>query len=120
VVAVRIGSVRPTPTEPRHSATWLSPRDGITLLRAAATQPLTQPFLTVYGTSDNPQHWWPREGWDQLSYHPTDRADDHPVPGPITSHHTDSEEIPRGPRCPWQQDGLKVWRFQSRRIAGAG
>ena len=84
VVAVRIGSVRPTPTEPRHSATWLSPRDGVTLLRAAATQPLTQPFLIVYGTSDNPQRWWPREGWDQLGYHPTDRADDHPLPAPIT------------------------------------
>ena len=84
VVAVRIGSVHPTPTEPRHSATWLSPRDGVTLLRAAATQPLTQPFLIVYGTSDNPQRWWPREGWDQLGYHPTDRADDHPLPAPIT------------------------------------
>jgi uronate dehydrogenase len=86
VVAIRIGSVRPTPTEPRHTATWLSPRDSVTLLRSAATQPLTQPFLTVYGTSDNPWRWWPRDGWDQLDYHPTDRADDHPTLGPLTDH----------------------------------
>lgn len=84
VVAVRIGSFRPTPTEPRHSTTWLSPRDGVTLLRAAATRPLAQPFLIVYGTSDNSQRWWPRDGWDQLGYHPADRADDHAIPAPIT------------------------------------
>ncbi|MFB7597632.1 NAD-dependent epimerase/dehydratase family protein [Streptomyces sp. NPDC056160] len=33
VVAVRIGSYRDRPTEPRHRATWLSPRDATALLR---------------------------------------------------------------------------------------
>lgn len=33
-----------------------------------------------------PGRKWPRDGWDQLGYHPTDRADDHPTPGPLTDH----------------------------------
>ncbi|GIM86708.1 NAD-dependent epimerase/dehydratase family protein [Salinispora arenicola] len=75
VVAVRIGSYRDHPTEPRHRATWLSPRDATALLYAAATRPLTSPFLTVYGTSDNRDSWWPRTGWDALGYQPADSAD---------------------------------------------
>jgi uronate dehydrogenase len=74
VVAIRIGSFLDKPTEPRHTATWLSKRDGLTLLRAAATAELTKPFLIVYGTSNNPMRWWPRDGWDQLDYQPLDSA----------------------------------------------
>lgn len=57
VVAIRIGSFRTVPTEPRHTATWLSPRDGIALFHAAATRPLPHPFILVYGTSDNALRW---------------------------------------------------------------
>ena len=62
VVAVRIGSCRPRPSEPRHRVTWLSPRDATALLYAAATRPLTSRFLTLYGTSGNAERWWPRTG----------------------------------------------------------
>ncbi|MFD4577916.1 NAD-dependent epimerase/dehydratase family protein [Streptomyces sp. NPDC058417] len=83
VVAVRIGSYRDRPTEPRHRATWLSPRDATTLLYNAATRPLTGPFLTVYGTSASRESWWPRTGWDALGYQPADNADQHPETGPL-------------------------------------
>ncbi|MGH3937782.1 MAG: NAD-dependent epimerase/dehydratase family protein [Pseudonocardiaceae bacterium] len=101
IIALRIGSFHPVPTEPRHAATWLSVRDGVTLLRAAATAPIPERFLTVYGTSDNPQRWWPRDGWDQLGYHPTDTAAAHELPTPITdrwhggSYATDPESSPQ-------------------------
>jgi uronate dehydrogenase len=84
VVAVRIGSYRARPDEPRHRATWLSPRDATALLYTAATSPLTSPFLTVYGTSSNSESWWPRTGWDALGYQPVDSAEQHPEPGPLT------------------------------------
>ncbi|MFF4647756.1 NAD-dependent epimerase/dehydratase family protein [Streptomyces sp. NPDC001389] len=84
VVALRIGSYRPRPNEPRHRATWLSPRDAFTLIQAAATRTLPVPFLTVYATSANTERWWPRDGWEELGYHPQDNAADHPSPGPIT------------------------------------
>ncbi|GAA3733284.1 NAD-dependent epimerase/dehydratase family protein [Salinactinospora qingdaonensis] len=86
VVAVRIGSYRSRPSEPRHRATWLSPRDTTTLLYAAATRPLPSRFLTVYGTSDNSESWWPRTGWDALDYRPADSADEHHDPAPLTDH----------------------------------
>jgi uronate dehydrogenase len=84
VVAVRIGSYRTRPTEPRHRATWLSPRDATALLYAAATRPLTSQFLTVYGTSGNTESWWPCTGWEALGYQPTDNATQHPHPGQLT------------------------------------
>lgn len=88
VVAVRIGSYRPQPTEPRHRATWLSPRDATALLYAAATRPLPTRFLIVYGTSGNRESWWPRTGWEVLGYQPADNAAQHPDPGPLTDHFT--------------------------------
>jgi uronate dehydrogenase len=84
VVALRIGSYRERPTEPRHRATWISPRDAASLVTAAATRPLPCPYLTVYATSDNSQQWWPRNGWDDLGYHPQDSADHHRIDGPLT------------------------------------
>ncbi|APU16531.1 MULTISPECIES: NAD-dependent epimerase/dehydratase family protein [Actinoalloteichus] len=84
VVAVRIGSYRSQPTEPRHRATWLSSRDATALLYSAATRPLNSPFLTVYGSSRNTESWWPRTGWDVLGYQPADNAAQHPETGPLT------------------------------------
>ncbi|MGH3566465.1 MAG: NAD-dependent epimerase/dehydratase family protein [Pseudonocardia sp.] len=84
VIAVRIGSYRHRPTEPRHRATWLSPRDATALLYSAATRPLTSRFLTVYGTSDNTESWWPHTGWDALAYQPADNAAQHPETGSLT------------------------------------
>ncbi|WP_439673487.1 hypothetical protein [Embleya sp. MST-111070] len=39
VVCLRIGSFVPAPAEPRHLATWLSPRDAVGYFRAALTAP---------------------------------------------------------------------------------
>ncbi|WP_280258088.1 NAD-dependent epimerase/dehydratase family protein [Nocardia wallacei] len=83
VVAIRIGSYRPQPSEPRHHATWLSPRDATTLLYNAATHPIPEPFLTIYGTSDTHETWWPRTGWDTLDYQPADRTDQHTTVEPL-------------------------------------
>ncbi|WP_433358578.1 NAD-dependent epimerase/dehydratase family protein [Streptosporangium sp. CA-115845] len=88
VVAVRIGSYRPRPSEPRHRATWLSPRDATALLYAAATRPLPSPFLTLYATSGNAERWWPRTGWGAIGYQPVDAADQHPGTGPLTDRFT--------------------------------
>ncbi|GIH67844.1 NAD-dependent epimerase/dehydratase family protein [Sphaerimonospora thailandensis] len=88
IVVIRIGSYRARPIEPRHRATWLSPRDATTLLHAAATRPLPSRFLTVYGTSGNTESWWPRTGWDTLGYQPIDNADQHPSSGPLTDQFT--------------------------------
>jgi uronate dehydrogenase len=75
VVCARIGSYLPAPAEPRHAATWLSPRDGTHFLENAALQPLCEPYLVAYATSNNPVRWWPRAGWEQLKYQPVDCAD---------------------------------------------
>jgi uronate dehydrogenase len=88
VVAVRIGSYRTHPTEPRHQATWLSPHDATNLFYAAATRPLTVRFLTVYGTSGTTESWWPRTGWDTLGYQPVDHTAQHPDTGPLTDRLT--------------------------------
>lgn len=88
VVAVRIGSYRTQPSEPRHRTTWLSPRDATALLYAAATRPLPSRFLTLYGTSGTTERWWPRTGWDALGYQPADNADQHPEIGPLTDRWT--------------------------------
>ncbi|MEV4383567.1 NAD(P)-dependent oxidoreductase [Streptosporangium sp. NPDC049644] len=88
VVVVRIGSYRTTPSEPRHRATWLSPRDATALLYAAATRPLPSPFLTLYGTSDTAERWWPRTGWDAIGYQPVDTVDQQPGTGPLVDRFT--------------------------------
>jgi uronate dehydrogenase len=74
VVAIRIGSFEPRPAEARHAATWLSHRDGTALFIAAATNPLPQPFLVVYGISNNRDRWWAPNGWDAIGYEPKDDA----------------------------------------------
>ncbi|KJK56438.1 NAD-dependent epimerase/dehydratase family protein [Saccharothrix sp. ST-888] len=84
VVAVRIGSFREHPTEPRHRHTWLSPRDATALLHSAATAPLADPYTVLYGISANTARWWPDTGWDTIGYRPQDDAAAHPAPGPLT------------------------------------
>lgn len=84
VIAVRIGSYRSHPSEPRHRVTWLSPRDATALLYAAATRPLSDRFLIVYGTSGNAESWWPRTGWDVLGYRPVDDAGQYSAIGSLT------------------------------------
>ncbi|MGW4271025.1 hypothetical protein ACWEGQ_01325 [Streptomyces seoulensis] len=51
VICLRIGSFEQAPTEPRHLATWLSPRDAVGYIRAALTAPPSTRFATVYAVS---------------------------------------------------------------------
>ncbi len=72
VVCLRIGSLEPEPGEPRHLATWLSPRDCAGFVWAALTTPgLT--FATPYAVSANTRRYWELD--DRLGYHPRDDAE---------------------------------------------
>jgi uronate dehydrogenase len=75
VVAVRIGSFKPRPTQPRELHTWLSPGDAVRLFRSCLT-PESIGFLTIYGVSANTRTWWPRaEAARILGYEPQDDAE---------------------------------------------
>ncbi|WP_411543825.1 NAD-dependent epimerase/dehydratase family protein [Kitasatospora sp. DSM 101779] len=83
VVCLRIGSFEPAPTEPRHLATWLSPRDAVGFMRAALTAPLSTRFATVYAVSANTRRFWELPDPAVLDYAPVDDAEEHAatVPG---------------------------------------
>ncbi|MFG2003185.1 NAD-dependent epimerase/dehydratase family protein [Spirillospora sp. NPDC048911] len=71
VVCLRIGSFEAEPTEARHLATWLSPRDCAGFVRAALT--VETDFLVAYAVSANTQRFW--ELSDELGYVPQDDAE---------------------------------------------
>jgi uronate dehydrogenase len=72
VVCLRIGSFEAEPSEPRHLATWLSPRDCAGFVRAALTAPLTG-FHAVYAISGNTRRFWSLD--DTIGYRPLDDAE---------------------------------------------
>ncbi|WP_433430106.1 NAD-dependent epimerase/dehydratase family protein [Nonomuraea sp. CA-141351] len=72
VVCLRIGSLEPVPSEPRHLATWLSPYDCAGFVWAALTRPgLT--FTAAYAVSANARRFWELD--DRLGYRPRDDAE---------------------------------------------
>ena len=75
-VAVRICSFLDRPTEARHLATWLSPRDAAQLFRRAVDAPGVK-HLIVPGISGNTRRWMNPDGWDVLGYAPEDNAEAH-------------------------------------------
>ncbi|MEU6370265.1 NAD(P)-dependent oxidoreductase [Streptomyces sp. NPDC046931] len=77
VVCLRIGSFEPTPTEPRHLATWLSPRDAVGYIRAALTAPPSVRFATAYAVSANTRRFWELPDPAVLGYTPVDDAESH-------------------------------------------
>ncbi|MFG3102388.1 NAD-dependent epimerase/dehydratase family protein [Streptomyces sp. NPDC048182] len=83
VICLRIGSFEPEPTEPRHLATWLSPRDTVGYVRAALTAPETTRFATVYAVSANTRRFWELPDPAVLDYAPLDDAEVHAggIPG---------------------------------------
>ncbi len=86
VVCLRIGSLEPEPGEPRHLATWLSPRDCAGFFWAALTTPgLT--FAAPYAVSANTRRYWELD--DRLGYHPLDDAEAYAarIPG-VAAHFT--------------------------------
>ncbi|WP_329422721.1 NAD(P)-dependent oxidoreductase [Streptomyces sp. NBC_01693] len=93
VICLRIGSFEEAPTEPRHLATWLSPRDAVGFCRAALTAPLTTRFVTAYAVSANTRRFWELPAESELAYTPTDNAETH------ASHITDAD-VPADPEAP--------------------
>ncbi|MEU0830159.1 NAD(P)-dependent oxidoreductase [Streptomyces sp. NPDC005969] len=79
VVCLRIGSFEDVPTEHRHLATWLSPRDCLGFIRAALQAPDIH-FETVYAVSANARRFWGIEAGAALGYTPVDDAEVH-APG---------------------------------------
>ncbi|PRX92289.1 NAD-dependent epimerase/dehydratase family protein [Allonocardiopsis opalescens] len=76
VVALRIGSFEAEPTETRHLATWLSPRDLVGFTRAALTATGVT-YTAAYAVSANTRRFWDlTAGQTQLGYRPLDNAAD--------------------------------------------
>ncbi|WP_241483147.1 NAD-dependent epimerase/dehydratase family protein [Nocardiopsis halophila] len=74
VVALRIGSFEEKPTETRHLATWLSPRDCVGFVRAALTTANVN-FVAAYAVSANARRFWDLTvGESELGYKPVDDA----------------------------------------------
>jgi uronate dehydrogenase len=74
VVCLRIGSFEDAPTERRHLATWLSPRDCLGFVHAALTAPDIT-FAAVYAVSANTRRFWDVEAGSALGYTPVDDAE---------------------------------------------
>ncbi|MEU7838825.1 NAD(P)-dependent oxidoreductase [Nonomuraea sp. NPDC049129] len=72
VVCLRIGSLEHEPSEPRHLATWLSPRDCAGFIWSALTRPDIT-FTAAYAVSANTRRFWELD--DQLGYRPQDDAE---------------------------------------------
>jgi uronate dehydrogenase len=74
-VSLRIGSFRALPEDERQLSTWLSHRDGITLVTRALEAPDTG-YLVIYGVSANTRSWW-RLGQEaeRLGWAPVDNAE---------------------------------------------
>lgn len=83
VICLRIGSFELMPTEPRHLATWLSPRDAVGYIRAALTGPPSTRFVTAYAVSANTRRFWKLPDASELAYVPVDNAEAHAadIPG---------------------------------------
>ncbi|MET9700775.1 NAD(P)-dependent oxidoreductase [Streptomyces sp. NPDC006529] len=93
VVSLRIGSFEHVPTEFRHLATWLSPRDAVGYIRAALTAPLSARFTTAYAVSANSRRFWELTDAAELAYTPVDNAEHHAADIPAA-------EVPIDPAAP--------------------
>jgi uronate dehydrogenase len=74
VVCLRIGSFEDEPSEPRHLATWLSPRDCLGFIQAALTAPAVH-CATLYAVSANTRRFWDTSAGAELGYTPVDNAE---------------------------------------------
>lgn len=74
VVCLRIGSFEDEPTEARHLATWLSPRDAVGFVRAAVTASDVH-FVVAYAVSANARGFWDTSAGADLGYRPVDDAE---------------------------------------------
>ncbi len=74
VVNVRIGSYLLEPTNERHLATWLSPRDCVAAFVAAMSAPGVA-YATFYGVSANTRRFWSLDAGIALGFVPVDDAE---------------------------------------------
>ncbi|SNR87546.1 uronate dehydrogenase [Geodermatophilus saharensis] len=74
VVCLRIGTQAPEPPSLRALATWLSPRDAVSLVHAALSAP-SPGFRVVWGVSANTRGWWDLTAARALGYEPADDAE---------------------------------------------
>ena len=74
VVNVRIGTYLTEPTNERHLATWLSPRDCVAAFVAAMTAPDVQ-YATFYGVSANTRRFWSLDAGVALGFTPLDDSE---------------------------------------------
>ncbi|UFQ17166.1 MULTISPECIES: NAD-dependent epimerase/dehydratase family protein [Streptomyces] len=83
VICLRIGSFESAPTEQRHLATWLSPRDAVGYVRAALTAPPSTRFAVTYAVSANTRRFWDVPEQADWAYNPVDDAELHAgtIPG---------------------------------------
>ncbi|MFG2879472.1 NAD-dependent epimerase/dehydratase family protein [Streptomyces sp. NPDC048337] len=97
VICLRIGSFEERPTELRHLATWLSPRDAVGYIRAALTAPRSTRFTTVYAVSANTRRFWELPEQSALAYTPVDNAELHAASIPEARTPADPSAPQAGP-----------------------
>ncbi|WP_406004796.1 NAD(P)-dependent oxidoreductase [Streptomyces sp. NBC_00637] len=93
VICLRIGSFEQVPAEPRHLATWLSPRDAVGYIRAALAAPRSTRFATTYAVSANTRRFWELPDPAELAYVPVDDAELHAA-------HILGADLPADPTAP--------------------
>ena len=93
MICLLIGSFEPRPTEARHLATWLSPRDAVGYIRAALTAPSSTRFVTAYAVSANSRRFWKLPDVTELAYVPVDNAEAHAadIPGDLSADPTGAQ-----------------------------
>lgn len=74
VACLRIGAFRPEPTERRHLAVWISPRDMVELIRCTIEAPAFH-YCIAYGVSANDRSFWDNREAAILNYAPRDNAE---------------------------------------------
>jgi uronate dehydrogenase len=87
-VCVRIGSCFPEPQDRRQLATWLSPRDFVSLVKAVFDAPLTGHAI-LYGVSRNRQVWWSNDHAAFLGWMPEDSSE--PYRAKVEASHPSEE-----------------------------
>lgn len=75
VLSLRIGAYRDRPSDPRHLAVWISPRDMVELARRGI-EARDFSYAVAYGVSANTRSFWDNREAAFLGYTPQDNAED--------------------------------------------
>jgi uronate dehydrogenase len=79
VVCLRIGAFGERPADANSARMWLSPRDGVRLVRRSVEAADVR-FLVVYGASKVPHPFWDDPNAARIGYVPEDELEDAPPP----------------------------------------